>query len=544
MNFLKKTFNYLNRRDHHLLPKNLNFTKIILILLACFAVTFSAKTILADNTTCGDGETPNADTGRCEKKNTTPVLYNSEFQEKLTEKQAALEDTNINAENWISSSADTNGLIIINALAGNDTTAMTTKDSGWVPNGLIGSTNKVIASLYAPPISGVQYIADSINSFMGKPAYAANNDGFNQLKGIQPLWKICRNTVYTLISVIFVVMGLMIMLRIKISPQATVTIQNSIPKIITTLILVTFSYAICGLIIDLTYLIQALVLSLITQTDSANIFTGNIDLPHLIKGGWDAYWSLAYKTMSNANFSTTGWTISILGGIVGVVIGAFAGPLALAGAVFGGIIGLAILLIFTFIQLIKFLFGCAKAYIILLLKIISAPLEIALGAFPNSKIGFSSWFIQTIAYASVFPICLIFLVILNVILNAVTFNQVWTPGVLQGNAIGSYVGGIVGLSGLIILAKLPNLIPEAIFQLKPSPFGKALNETIAPIGRTISGAATGAVRSGVSANLMRGDSRNKLAKWWIGHSTTTAPGPAQNQNQNQGQNSGPGDITP
>lgn len=481
---LKSFLHYLNRRDHRLLPKNLNSTKIILILFACFAVTFSVKTILAAD-----------DTGREEETTTIPALYNSEFQKQLAEKQSALEDTNINSENWIKESATTNGLLVINALVGTDTVAMTTTKSGWIPGGLIGSTNKVIASLYTPPISGVQYIADSINSFMGKSAYAANsNDGFNQLKGIQPLWKLCRNTVYTLISVVFIAMGLMIMLRIKISPQATVTIQNSIPKIITTLILVTFSYAICGLIIDLTYLVQALALSLITQTNSS-LFTGNIDLPHLIKGGWDSYWSLAIKTMSNGNFSTTGWTISILAGIVGAIIGAFAMPIVGLGAILGGILGLAILLIFAFIQLIKFLFGCAKAYIILLLKIISAPLEIALGAFPNSKSGFGSWFIQTIAYASVFPICLIFLVILNVILNAVTFNQIWTPGILQGNVISTYIGGIIGLAGLIILAKLPNLIPEAIFQLKPSPFGKAVGEGFKPITAVVGKSAKGGVNA-------------------------------------------------
>ncbi len=113
----------------------------------------------------------------------------------------------------------------------------------------------------------MQYIAYSVNILLGKPVYA--NDGFNQLKGIQPLWKLFRNTIYTLISIVFVIMGLLIMLRVKISPQATITIQNSIPKIIISLILVTFSYAISGLIIDFSYLFQAIILSIIDNVDTA-----------------------------------------------------------------------------------------------------------------------------------------------------------------------------------------------------------------------------------------------------------------------------------
>jgi hypothetical protein len=170
---------------------------------------------------------------------------------------------------------------------------MASGNPSWVAGGFIGATNQVIASLYSRPISGIQYIADSINSFLGKPVYAQNNDGFNQLKGLQSIWKICRNTVYTLISIVFVVMGLLIMLRVKISPQATVTIQNSIPKIITTLILVTFSYAICGLIIDATYLIQAVVLSLLINADTSNTFTGNLGLTNLIKGDMGTFSTLA-----------------------------------------------------------------------------------------------------------------------------------------------------------------------------------------------------------------------------------------------------------
>jgi hypothetical protein len=426
-----------------------------------------------------------------------------------TDKQAALEDENVNQENWIKESAITNGFLINNTLIGQDTTAMLTNPS-WTPKGLIGLTNNTIASLFNPPISGVQYIADSVNSLLGKPTYAAASGTFNKLTGILPLWKASRNLVYTLISIVFVVMGLLIMLRIKISPQATVTIQNSIPKIITTLILVTFSYAIIGLIIDLTYLIQALFLSLLLNNNgiSQNIIKNIPEVSNLVKNNFGTHISLFFTaTLGTINFGTV--ILSALTALVGWGIGTMiGGPLSFL-TFLGGVLGLFIILIFAFIQLIKFFFGCAKAYIILLLKIISAPLEIALGAFPNSKIGFSSWFIQTIAYASVFPICLIFLVLLIVITNAVSFNEIWTPGILQGMGISSAIRPLLSFAGLMILAKLPSLIPEAIFQIKPSPFGKAIGEGFQKFpGVGLIKGGVGVVKSGASLAISQGLSSN------------------------------------
>jgi len=314
-------------------------------------------------------------------------------------------------------------------------------------------------------------------------------------------------------------MGLLIMLRIKISPQATITIQNSIPKIIITLILVTFSYAIIGLLIDITYLIEALLISLLLDNNdiSPNLISNIPETSSLIQGTFWTHLKLVWGATKGTINVGTG-LLSALTAIIAGIIAWFSTGIGWLTAI-AAILGLLIILIFALIQLIKFLFGCSKAYIILLIKIISAPLEIALGAFPNSKIGFGSWFIQTLAYASVFPICLLFLVILNIIINAVSFNQIWVPGTLQGLGVTSAVRPILAFAGLIILAKLPSLIPEAIFQIKPSPFGKALGEGsgffAAPIKSIKSGASFtfGQYVTGLKGqNSLFGDIRSRFKK--------------------------------
>jgi len=55
----------------------------------------------------------------------------------------------------------------------------------------------------------------------------------------------------------------MIMFRIKINPQTAITIQLALPKLIITLLLITFSYAIAGFMIDIFYLIWGIITNLL-----------------------------------------------------------------------------------------------------------------------------------------------------------------------------------------------------------------------------------------------------------------------------------------
>lgn len=476
--------------------KKTNFFKLFLFLLISFTLVSPTKNLLAVEVDADGTPIEEAEETSTKRANGSLSL-SDEVKQEIIDKYKASDE--ISQEGWGKSMWFATEMVGLDISIG-DVEAMLNNPS-WTPGGLIGFTNSAIASLYHPPISGTQYIANSINNILSKPTYAASTGGaFNNLQEILPIWKTCRNAIYVLFSIVFIIMGLLIMLRVKISPQATITIQNSIPKIIITLILVTFSYAIIGLLIDLTYLVQALVLSLLINNNTKGLLA-NTNIADLIKGSFDTFKSLATNAMYSSDLTAVNATLSALGAIVGAAIGGISGGWqgAAAGTAIGVTTGALILSIFALIQMIRFFFGCAKTYIVLLIKIVSAPIEIAIGAFPNSKIGFGSWFIQTLGYASVFPISMIFLVFLNIICNAVSFSNMWTPGVLESSIVSPYIGSIIGIAGLIILPKLPDLIPEAIFQIKPSPFGKALTEGAkAYPGHRIVGAVTGVAKSGIN----------------------------------------------
>ena len=445
----------LNSRDTKLIPHlpNLNKTiKFASILIAIVFLGFLGHQILAtDNFT----------------------FDNTSGLSRFREKQAAIESGN-NQESWMNEALISNAISLSQALGGTiPETVLKGEQTTWIPSGIIGVSNNAISYLYNPPASGIQYIAQTANSFIGKPAYAAT--GYEGLQGILPVWKSFRNATYIIFSIIFIAIGIAIMLRIKISQNAVITIQSAIPKLITSLILVTFSYAIAGLLIDFSYVIEALLLNIINVNNNLNV-TKLVSDPSV----WSLLFSLFPVTAVLSLSNIAGLITNLLGGSyqLGIIINI----LSVVGI---GTMAIAILIILIFVTIltIKFLLGLAKCYISLILRIILGPLEIALGALPNSKIGFSSWLVNVIANLAVFPITIVFIVLLNMITASINSKNLWAPGVLAKlDTNGQFLSAIIGFAGFILISKLPKLIPEAIFNIKPSPFGKAIGEGFAPIG--------------------------------------------------------------
>lgn len=127
---------------------------------------------------------------------------------------------------------------------------------GFVENGggAIGITGKMIAMTFQPPLSTSDYFGYLAQNFgVGDKAYAAPTigSGFNGIRPLINIWAAFRNIVYLIFILIFIIIGLLIMLRVKIDPRTVMTIENQLPKIIMAILLVTFSFPIAGLFIDI-----------------------------------------------------------------------------------------------------------------------------------------------------------------------------------------------------------------------------------------------------------------------------------------------------
>lgn len=176
---------------------------------------------------------------------------------------------------------------------------------GFLPNlasngagqvgGAVGLMGNLISVLYTPPASTGDYFQYLANNFgIVRPAYA-QGIGFNGLAPLLPAWTIFRNMAYLFFVIIFIVTGLTIMLRIKIDPRTVMSIQNQIPKLIITLILITFSYAIAGFLIDIMYLVIYLLTNIAAQAQPAIAYnlgqitqaTNPFDLANRLGGAQD-----------------------------------------------------------------------------------------------------------------------------------------------------------------------------------------------------------------------------------------------------------------
>jgi hypothetical protein len=140
--------------------------------------------------------------------------------------------------------------------------------------GIAGATTNTLLALPIP-VSSAQYFA-SINPFAQAQAESGQQALQSSNNVILNLWTQIRNACYALAVVVLVIIGFMIMFRVPINPRTVVTLQNALPKIVIALLLITFSFAIAGLMIDLTRVVASFLDNLVTVPISAQIGTAAI----------------------------------------------------------------------------------------------------------------------------------------------------------------------------------------------------------------------------------------------------------------------------
>jgi len=246
------------------------------------------------------------------------------------------------------------------------------------------------------PLSGISYIRDIGRKLTLIPeAKAQETYGFSRLAPIQPLWRLTRNIAYFFFVLIILVAAFMIMFKVKISPQAVVTIQSALPKIVVTLILVTFSYAIAGFMVDLVYVVMGLFSQFFTPIVANQ---GSITATYKFLNGWlgDGFLSiLVYSIL----YLVCSLVISIVVAIISI------GTLNIASVLFGLFIFIffAINTIILIVYIFLGLFNLFKALAGFYIAVIFGPIRLALGALPSSRGAFGSWLKSIIGKLAVFP---------------------------------------------------------------------------------------------------------------------------------------------
>ena len=348
---------------------------------------------------------------------------------------------------------------------------------------LFGFMSNLIVLPYAnPPASGIYWAYSGLQDAGFAPkTYAAEGIGFGAIKPFAKIWIAFRNVAYLVIVLVLITIGFMIMFRMKLNPQTVISVENSLPKIVLSLILVTFSFPIAGLLIDLMYIAIILIVSVIGPAGGLNptqiadkqriyIQAGPTTIlgTLFVGGGGNTLsvlriiWDLPNALLNL--IPIIGGALRLIGSLIGVIfiypwlakqsplaniINAFevsgsaqpAGlgffwdglgkllksPMEIAvlfiGLTLGGTIVIpliiGILILFTVILIFfRIMFLLLSAYVKILLTIIISPLYLLLEGIPGQS-AFSGWLKNLVSELIVFPTIVTIFMMVTLIVNAI-----------------------------------------------------------------------------------------------------------------------------
>ncbi len=318
------------------------------------------------------------------------------------------------------------------------------------------------------PASSVEYFASLRKKLqITQPVYA-QGIGFEGLKPIQELWKIFRDSAYAIFAVIIVFVGFAVMFRLKINPQTVINIQSALPKIIVTLILITFSYAIAGLLIDLIYVVISL-------------FANLIEMPVIY------------------NRNLFGLTQDMLGGFrataetLGLAIREFINDITInfAGWV-GGRLAKLIFSVALLFSVFKLFFTLVIAYISIIAGTIFSPIMLMVEAIPGQK-GLINWLKMMLTNIIPFVIVGIFFLLGGKIISLSQGKSIWVGPFLGISSTDANIATIIGFAVILATPSLITSVQKIIGG--PSGIAGMTAGVIAPIT-----AAWGAIKAaGVGA---------------------------------------------
>jgi len=364
--------------------------------------------------------------------------------------------------------------------------------------------------------------------------------GFAALGGvIQTLWSISRNITYFLLVIAIIVASFMIMFRVKISPQTVITVETAIPKIILTLIFITFSYAIAGFLIDLIYVVIGVLSAILTQGEQPIFSWCPQSRPIPCGPQPPSIFGDVFSLLTQGPLGTgmVGWIFPLSTGFgmaVYSTLSNFFGIFSIIPSVrdiisiISGITFFVVILVLIFF-VFKIFWSLFLTYARIILLVIAGPFYILFGIFVP-RMGIGQWIKELISNLAVYPLMGVLIIISYIFLissssdvydalntywaflanvffnNALFKGQVfpqWAPPLTTG-------GGEVGVQLLLTMASFAVLaiIPKAADAIRAEISGKGF-----AYGTAI-GAAIG-LTGGVAGGLWRGATFPARYTWGI-----------------------------
>lgn len=351
-------------------------------------------------------------------------------------------------------------------------------------SGLLGVTEDGITSMIqnSPGLNLGEHLANQwLPSSDTNTGTFAQGAGYKLLQnsGMEQVWEMFRNIAYAGFVFIIIASGFMIMFRSKIGGQTSVNIMNTLPNILIGLVVVTFSFAIVGFVLDLGRLVTALLSSYMSSALNGSGFqvTGIGDPIQM------ARW--AFTAASPGNLDPEQALAVSLTGIIGFSpLGFLFGGSADVGILGWGLIGILVVLVLTaiaFYASIRVFITLITSYIKIILDLVLGPLYILMGSLPGKQNSITDWLKRLIANAMVFPL-VFFIINLSRYIGHGGMQTGATSGIdfmSAGTAVpsGMSFNGLLAIAGYFLAASAPAIVQDLIGVEDSKGLQKALGES-------------------------------------------------------------------
>lgn len=309
--------------------------------------------------------------------------------------------------------------------------------------------------------------------------YAGTGYEFLKANGIIKLYNTFQTIAYVIFVLVLVVTGFMIMFRQKIGGQTAVTIMNTLPNVLIGLVLVTFCFAIVGILLDVGALGTKLVASLygFENVSDGIVMTSPEVIPSQITN---------YIVDENLGLDGVDNWMSTLGLIISHII-LFVLSFITPAAVVTGPTLLSILVVEILLIAggIKVFITLIKAFLTILVNTITGPVQITFGTFPGNSKFLQNWLFSTIKAVLSFPLVYAFINIPTLLLRGNDFSLQFS-GLVDGSleagtrteAWAGFSVSIVVIGIFIASVYFAADAPKILNDIFPTESGKGLQEAI------------------------------------------------------------------
>ncbi len=319
--------------------------------------------------------------------------------------------------------------------------------------GIVGSGNIAMLTTNYPNMHTASYFRKTLaTNILFQPVYAQT--GADLLNPIVHIWEMVRDLAYALAAIILAIMGVMIMFRKKISATAVMTVQQAIPHIVVALILITFSFPIAGLLVDVGRVAKQLIDVHVGTTLATTLEVQmGVDDPMSPIQPFAALGVLEFGSFIDPTVNMVFNFLTLLPGL-GSLSQAFRAMLTL------------ILTIIIFVISVYLFWTLVITFTKIILGTIFAPLAFLWGALPGQEDHTSRWFRGFMVNVLSFPVIYFLFNLAVYFAGAGKFGQdIDMPTDLGwGGAIAHQtisVSGFIAMALFITASKVPKILEDA-----------------------------------------------------------------------------------